>query len=130
MLLEHFSDKLRAGAISRIVEFFAAFIGLKMSFVFRTEKCALVMIEPPSQTRIARIFEINDRIFITVELNIKKQFAGAMRQPFINKFTVLPDYAPIEIAENGCRSQPVEAIVMKKYLHHPHKALGSFRLSH
>ena len=98
MLLEHLHDEFGAGTVGRIVEFPAAPVGPEMSFVLPAEECALVMVEPPGQARIAGIFEIHDGIFIPVELHVQEKLASAVGQSLVLKFAIPADCA----ADKNC----------------------------
>jgi hypothetical protein len=123
MLLKHLGDKLGAGSICGVVEFLSTFVGPELSFILAAEECALVMIEPPIQARITGILKVDDRVFVSIELNVPKKMAGAMGQSLIYKFAVFVDCVLIEVAENGRGRQTIEAIVVKVYLHLPHTVL-------
>jgi hypothetical protein len=123
MLLQHFDDEFSAGLIRGIVEFPPAPVCPEMGFIFGAEERALVMIKPPAQARITGIFKIHDGILIAVKLDIQKKLAGAMRQALIDKLRVFVDCAQIEVAENGCGCQTIEAIIVKVNLHLSHRVL-------
>jgi hypothetical protein len=67
MLSCHVSNEFGAGTIGWVMELFATGVGSEVGFVFFIEKCALMVIEPPGQARIAGVFEIDDGIFIAVK---------------------------------------------------------------
>jgi hypothetical protein len=121
MFLEHFHNKISARAIGWIVEFPAAPIRPEMCFVLPAEKRALMMVKPPGQPWVARILEIDDGIFVPIKPHIQEQLARAMGKTLVLKFTILMDCIQIEIAENSCGSEAIEAIIVKIYLHHPHR---------
>jgi hypothetical protein len=126
VLPKHIDDELRARTVSGIVKLLPAVIGAKVEFVLAAQERALVMIEPPREARIARVLEIQDGIFVAIELDIKEQLPGTMCQPLILELGVRADCIEIEVGEYGCGRQTIEAVVVKEYLH-PHKALNSKR---
>ena len=71
-LLRNHGDKASAGLECRIVEFAIALVLLEVFSVRRSQKCALVMIEPPGDIRGTGVLEIDDRILVTVELLLIK----------------------------------------------------------
>jgi hypothetical protein len=92
--------------------------------ILGVEEGALVVVEPPRQARVARVFEVDDRVLITVKPHIQKQLARTVGQSFVLEFTIAADRVEIEVAENSGGSQAVKAIVVKIYLHHPHMFSG------
>ena len=60
--------------------FFLAALVFEVFGVFRTQECALVMIEPPGQARIRRVFEIDDGVLVSVKHAFAEQVVGLMGQ--------------------------------------------------
>ena len=63
-------DEFSAGTVSRIVKLPAAPVTQEMILVLPVEESALVMVEPPRQTRIAGVLEVYDGVFIAVEPHV------------------------------------------------------------
>src|SRR5262249_535393 len=85
-LLRHLRDELRARFITRIVKLLAASdsarIGIEMDFILFGQESALMMIEPPSQSRRTAVFEIDDGVLVSVEDPFIKHLPGLMSKPF------------------------------------------------
>ena len=91
-----------AGFVGGIVELFAGMIVAEMFRVFGGEKCALVMIEPPGEQRRAGIFEIDDGVFVAVEVPSSNGCGGLVSHSGIEKFRVGVDPFAIK-ARKDCR---------------------------
>src|SRR5258708_25372396 len=60
-------DVLSAGAKGGIEELVAAGIAAKMLAILGRQEGALVVIEPPGEMRVSRVFEIDDGVDVAVE---------------------------------------------------------------
>ena len=129
MLENHFGDELCARPVGWVVKFSAAFVRFEVGFVFPAEECALMMVEPPCQPRIARVFEVDYGVLVAVKLHVQEQLSGPMREAFINECAVFVDAVEIEITKDGGGSQSIEAIIMKINLHYPHTVSECCRLT-
>src|SRR5213592_4060207 len=90
----------------------AALVPAKMRFILRVQERALVMIEPPGETRIAGVFEIHDGILIPVELHVDEKLPGAVSEPLVDQFRILPDRRTVEVAEHGRGRKSVKAVIV------------------
>ena len=99
------------------MKFPAAGIGAKVRFIFRTEERALVVIEPPGEALIARVFEVDDCILRTVKLDVEKKLTCAMRQSFVQKLGARADPLAVEMAEYGRGRQTIKAVIVVIDLH-------------
>ena len=79
-LLRNHGDKTGARLERRIVKLAVALILLEVLGVSGREKRALVVIEPPGDVRRTGVFEIDDRIFVAVELLFIEQRSRAVNQ--------------------------------------------------
>src|SRR5207302_7287129 len=86
-----------------------------MSFIFRREKCRLMMIEPPRQFLRRRVLEIHDRVFIPVEHRlVEEEIAGPMKQASVCNFRIAVNSFEIKARECGRRSHAVKAVAVIK----------------
>src|SRR5487761_1008941 len=99
---------------------------LENSRVFRREKRALMMIEPPRQLRRARESEIHNRIFITVKHSCFKGPRSLMRHSRVTEKRIRTDPFAIEPRKNRRRRGPVKAFIVEANanLHRPGTTLG------
>ena len=74
----------------------------EMFGVLRAEECTLVMIKPPGQVGMSRIFEIDNRIHIAVKQVILEKLVGPMRQPGIHKIRILIELATQKTRDECC----------------------------
>lgn len=68
------------------------------------------MVEPPSQARVGRIFEINNRVFVAVKLIFVKRIAGAMHCRRVENLCVRVDFCAVEFGKKGGGRNAVETI--------------------
>ena len=99
--LRNFGDKLGARFALRIEKFFARSVGEKMLFVGFGQKRRLMMIEPPRQAFVGRIFEINNRVFIAVKLFVVKSISGAVHRRRVETCGSRMNYRLIKFGKNG-----------------------------
>ena len=71
-----------------------------------------MVVEPPGQPRIARIFEIHDGVFVAVEQRRIEQLGGPVGHPGIAELRVRVNRARDEAAEEGSRGRPVKTVVV------------------
>ena len=74
-----------------------------------------MMIEPPGQAFVGTIFEIDDRIVVTIKLFAVKSVACAVHRRGIGDLGTGRDLRLVKFGENGCRRNAVEAIAVIKY---------------
>ncbi|HEX8811517.1 MAG TPA: hypothetical protein VF742_05955 [Terracidiphilus sp.] len=74
-------DETGTGFEIGVVELAVALILLKVLGVSRREEGALVMVEPPGNVGRTGVFEIDNSVFVTVELFLVEQRTGAVDQP-------------------------------------------------
>ena len=79
-LLGDHGDETGAGFEIGIVELAIALVLLEVGGVGGSQECALVMIEPPGDFGRAGILEVDDGVFVAIELLFIEQCAGAMQQ--------------------------------------------------
>ena len=90
----------------------AAAILAEVLGVLGAQERALVMIEPPGQIRVRRIFEIHDGVDVAVEEAVLEKLGGFMRQAGEFKLRVRSILALIETAEESRRRRPVETVIV------------------
>src|ERR1700690_1572231 len=112
-------QEFRAGFESWIVEFLARAVLLEIGGIFRREKRALMMIEPPGQARRTRVLEIHDGVLVPVEYTILKRLRSLMRHSRIAEFGLRIDSLAVKPRENRGRRGPVEALIVEEdfYVH-------------
>ena len=74
------------------------------------------MVEPPGDFRGTGIFEINDGVFVTIEILLVKQRAGAMQQTGENELDVATNPLAIKTGKERGRRGPVKTFVV---IEHP-----------
>src|SRR5207249_4106514 len=94
-------QELGAGLEVRIVELAAAGVLLEVGGIFGSEKGALMMIEPPSDLRGSGVFEINDGIFVAIELSLIEKRAGAVHQAAKAKLDVFADALAVKAGKQS-----------------------------
>src|SRR5437764_3909274 len=87
--------------------------------IFGSQKCALVMIEPPGHARISRVLKINDGVLVTVEQSRFEQLRGLVRQSGIGELRGWVELSFNKAAEERSRRRSVEAMIVIKDSH-PH----------
>src|SRR5271156_2101189 len=113
-LLPDHGDKTGAGFKCRVVELAIALVALKMRGVGRRKKSALVMVKPPRNLRRTRVFEIDDGIFVAVEVRFVKQRSRAMQQAGKFEINITSDSLAVEAGEERSRRRPIETLVVVK----------------
>jgi len=78
-LLRYHGNEAGTGLEIWIVELAITLILLEVGGIRRGEESAQMMIEPPGNLWRTGIFEINDRIFVTVKMLFVKQGDGAVQ---------------------------------------------------
>jgi hypothetical protein len=71
-----------------------------------------MMIEPPGNLGRTGVFEIDDGVFITVEMRLVEERAGAMQQAGKNEFGVVANAFAIEAGKQCGGAGPVETLVV------------------
>ena len=115
-LLPDHGNKTGAGLEGRIVELPVALVALKMRGVCRRKKRALMMIEPPGDLRRTRILEIDDGIFVAVEMGFVEERSGAMQQAGELKIHIAADALAVEAGEERRRRRSIETLVVVENL--------------
>jgi hypothetical protein len=92
----------------------------EMLGILRAQKRALVMVEPPGQTRIGRIFEIDDGIDIAVKKHILKKLGRFMGQPGEFKLRRRSVFSLVKPAKIRRRGRTVETMIVVENSH-PHE---------
>ena len=80
-----------------------------------------MMIEPPGEVGITRIFEIHNGIFIAIEKLVLEKLRSFMRHAGVHEVRARMKYALHEAAEESRRRRAVEAMIVIKdaYSHDP-----------
>ena len=86
-----------------------------MLLVFRRQKGRLVMVEPPCKALVGAVFEIDDRVLVTVELFAVEGISRAVHRRGIGNLRAAVDPGLVKFSKNGGRRSPVEAIAVIKY---------------
>jgi hypothetical protein len=81
--------------------------------VGRRQKGALMMIEPPGNLRRARIFEINDHIFVAVKQPLLKGLDGTMGHAGITKDRLRINALAVKARKQSGRSRTIEATIVE-----------------
>jgi len=115
-LLRDHGDKAGAGLEARIVELAVALVLFKVGGIGRREKRAFVMIEPPGKLRRTGILEIDDGVFVAIELDVLEQRPGAMQQPGEGEFGVGANALAVKAGKQCGRGCAVETFVVIKNL--------------
>ena len=114
-LAGHRADKRGARLVAGVVELAPTGIAAKVLRVFRREKRALVVVEPPGEARIARIFEIHNGVLIAVEQRRIEGLGRPVRHPRVAKLRVRVHRTRDKTAEEGSRSRPIETMVVVQH---------------
>jgi hypothetical protein len=86
--------------------------GVEMAGVFRSEKGALMVIEPPGQFRVARIFEVDNGVFVSIEQAVFEDLGGPMGHACVPEAGIRVERTPEEAAEERGRGGAVETVVV------------------
>jgi hypothetical protein len=85
---------------------------LEMQCILRGEKSALMVIEPPCELFIIRIFEIDNGILVAVEEAVFEDLARAVGHASVMKIRIRVKFPPDKTAEVSSRGRAVEAMVV------------------
>src|SRR5271155_5131851 len=111
-LLRDHGDKTGAGFEIRIVELAIALVALKVGRVGRREKRTFVMVEPPGDLGRTGVLEIDDGIFVAVEMGFVKKRSGAMQQSGEDEVSVFANALAIKAGEERRGAGSVETLVV------------------
>ena len=111
-LLRDHGDKAGAGLEIRIVELSIALVLFEVRGVCRREERAFMMVEPPCDLGGTGVFEIDDGIFVPVELGFVEERSGAMQQAGENKVGVFANPLAIKTGEECGGAGSVETLVV------------------
>ena len=98
-----------------VEKLFPTRVGVKMSFVLGREERGLVMVEPPGQAVVRAVFEIDDRVLVTVELLAVERVSGPMHRWGIADLGSGTDLRGIELCKDRGRRDAVETIAVIQY---------------
>ena len=79
-----------------------------------SEKGALVMIEPPGEARGARVFEVDDGVFVAVEDSVFERGGGLVGHASELEVGGGINALAIKAGEDGGRGGAVEAFIVKE----------------
>src|ERR1700683_3138409 len=113
-LLPDHCDKAGAGFEIGIVKFTIALVALEVSGVGRGEKRALVMVEPPCDLGRTGVLEVDDGIFVAVEMGFVKERSGTMQQAREDELGVFANALAIKAGEERSGAGSVETLVVVK----------------
>src|ERR1700683_4583703 len=88
-------------------------VAAEMLGILRSEKRALMMIEPPGEQRRTGIFEIHNGVFVAVENAVFEGLRSFMRHPGLNKLGIGVDSFAVKPGKHSGRSRSVEALIVK-----------------
>jgi hypothetical protein len=111
-LLRDHRNEAGARLEGRIVKLFITLVPLKVSRVGSGEKRALMMVEPPGNLGRAGVLEVDDRIFVTIEMRFVKQRSGSMQEAGKNKVRITADALAVKAGEERRGAGSVKALVM------------------
>ena len=97
-----------------IVEFSVALVALEMGGIGRREKRALVMVKPPGNFGRTGVLEIDDGVFVAVEMGFVKQRSRAMHEAGKDEIGILANALAIEAGEECGGRGSVETLVVIK----------------
>jgi hypothetical protein len=80
-----------------------------------------VVIEPPRYAGRRRVLEIDDGVFVALELFLIEKRSGTMHQANVLKFGVLANAFPVKPRKKCSRTGSIKTFVVVKdpYLHRP-----------
>ena len=113
-LLGDAGDELGAGVRGRVEHLLSAGVLTEMLLILRPEEGALVVVEPPRQPRVRRIFEIDDGVFVAIEHRVVKQLGGFVGQPREHELCIRMEFIFHKPAEKGRCSSSIEAVIVIK----------------
>src|ERR1700683_887953 len=105
-LLGDHGNKAGAGFEVGIVELSIALVALEVGGIGRGEKCTLVMIKPPRDFWRTGILEVDDGIFVAIEVRFVKERAGTMQEAGEDKGGVFADALAIKTGEESGGAGP------------------------
>src|ERR1700677_487213 len=88
-------------------------VATEMLGILRSEKRALMMVEPPGEQRRTGIFEIHDGVFVAVENAVFERLRSFMRHPGVHKLGIGVDAFAVKAGEHSGRGRSVEALIVK-----------------
>src|SRR2546423_9827738 len=104
LVFSNIRNEFGAGFSIGIKKLLSRFVRAKVSFVFRREKCRLVMIEPPGQLFRRRILEIDNRVFITIKhIAFEQEVPRTMQQSAVLDARALMNSFEIKTRESRRR---------------------------
>jgi len=71
-----------------------------------------VMVEPPGDLWRTGVLEIDDGIFVAVEIRLVKQRTGAMQQSGEGEVGVFANSLAIKAGEKRCRRSSIETLIV------------------
>ena len=111
-LLRDHGNKAGAGFEVWIVKLSIALIALEVDGVRGRKKRAQVMVKPPSDFGRTGVLEIDDGVFVAVEMRFIKQSSRAMQQAGEDEGGVLANALAIETGEESGGTSAVETLVV------------------
>ena len=73
------------------------------------------MIEPPRQSIVGAVFEIDDRVFVAVELFAIECIARAVHRRRVEDVSIRVNFSAVELGKYRGRRDSVETIAVIKY---------------
>jgi len=74
-----------------------------------------VVVEPPRETRIARILEIHNGVLVAVEQRRIEGLGRPVRHPRVTKLRVRVNRARDKAAEEGSRGRPIKTVIVVQH---------------
>ena len=111
-LLRDHGNETGAGLEVRIVELPVTLIAFEVGSVGGREKRTLVMVEPPSNFGRTGILEINDSVFVAVEMGFVKKRSRAVQQAGEEEVGVFANALAIEAGEECGGASSIETLVV------------------
>src|SRR5882672_7158923 len=110
-------QKTCAGGVVRIVEtaVTVASIGqpaLIVLIVFRREKCAQMMIEPPGDLGRSGVFEVDNRVLVSNEISFIEERSGAVHKAMVLIAGILANALAMKTGKKRSRAGPIETLVV------------------
>jgi hypothetical protein len=111
-LLRDHRDEAGAGFEIGIIKLAVALILLKVLGIGRREEGALVMVEPPGNFGRAGIFEVDNGVFLAIELILVEQSAGAVDQTREFEIGIAANALAIEAGKQRGGGSSVKTLVV------------------
>jgi hypothetical protein len=111
-LLRDHGDEAGAGFEIGIIKLAVALILLKVLGIGRREEGALVMVEPPGNFGRAGIFEVDNGVFLAIELILVEQSAGAVDQTREFEIGIAANALAIEAGKQRGGGSSVKTLVV------------------